>query len=270
MKKIIGILLVGFLGLLGCSDGDDGTATVGKANPVAPFGIIETSTPTYEWTPVRWATRYRLTVQDANEATTIQDAQETSIIDEWYTVEEAGCASEEEGLCMVTPDIEVFEEYTWKVQACANENCGEWSEPLHCNVTAMNEPRFTDNEDGTVTDNKTKLMWTKDAEPGGRSHRWQDAYVYCEEYTIAGHSDWRLPTLGEFLSLIDLSRYNPALPLGHPFTNVQDRDNVYWTQTLDERDPGCLREWVVFLWSGEEGSVCLSSDNFVWPVSSAN
>ena len=71
MNKIIGILLIGFLSFLGCSDGNDGTTTVGKATPVAPWAIIETSTPTYEWTPALWATKYRLIVQDANEASTI-------------------------------------------------------------------------------------------------------------------------------------------------------------------------------------------------------
>ena len=176
MKKIIGILLVGFLGFLGCSDGDDGTTTVGKAIPVAPWAIIETTTPTYEWTPVQWATRYRLVVQDTNGASTTQDSNDTSTIDEWYTVDEAGCASND-GLCTVMPDIEVFENNTWKVRACVNQECGVWSDVLNFRVPGdeLDEHRFTDNGDDTVTDNNTKLIWSKDAnicgyKPYGRKH----------------------------------------------------------------------------------------------------
>ena len=219
MKKIGAILLVGLLAFLGCS-GDDGTTTVGKANPVAPFGIIETPTPTYEWIPVPGATKYRLMVQDASE---------TAVIEEWYTAEESGCASED-GLCMVTPDIEVFEENTWKVQACANQECGLWSESINFDFTAMNAPRFTDHGDGTVTDNKTSLMWSKDADPCGVMN-WDDAERCCDSLILAGHSDWRLPDILELNSLIDPSQHYPSLPPGHPFTNVQaatDSDG-YWT-----------------------------------------
>ena len=126
MKKIVAIVLISFVGFLGCSDGDDGTTTVGEATPVAPFGIIETTTPIYEWTPVQGATKYRLLVQDTNQTSSIQDTNETAIIDEWYTSEEAGCASEE-SLCMVTPNIEVTGENTFQVQACTNIEMVKWS-----------------------------------------------------------------------------------------------------------------------------------------------
>ena len=62
MKKIIGILLIGLLSFLGCSDNDGTNTFRGKATPVAPWAIIETTTPTYEWTPVSGATKYRLVV----------------------------------------------------------------------------------------------------------------------------------------------------------------------------------------------------------------
>ena len=229
MKTIIGILLVGLLGLLGCSGNDDGTSTfTGEATPVAPFGIIETPTPTYEWTPVPGATKYRLVVQDTNQESINQDTSETAVIDEWYTAEEAGCASED-GLCSVSPDIEVFAKNTWKVQACANEECGLWSGPMNFDFTAQNQPRYADNGDGTVTDNNTKLMWVKNANRCGWKEKWQDAINYCGDVTLAGLSDWRLPSLSELMSLIDPSHRNPALTPGHPFTNVQS--DSYWSSS---------------------------------------
>ena len=224
MKAIVAIVLVGLGGFLGCS-GDDGTTTVGKAIPVAPFGIIDTPTPTYEWTPVPWATKYRLVVQDTYQAPTIQDAQETAIIDEWYTAEEAGCASED-GLCAVTPDIEVFDENTWEVQACATLECGPASEQLNFNSTAMNEPQFIDSGTGIVTDNTTQILWLKNANLCGKSN-WLDAKTQCAKQTVGGITGWRLPTLSELRTLIEPGEVNPALPLGHPFTNVQS--DLYWT-----------------------------------------
>ncbi len=262
MKKIIGILLVGLLGFLGCSDGNDGTTTVGEANPVAPFGIIETPTPAYEWTPVSGVTKYRLMVHDTNQASTTQDTSETAIIDEWYTAEEAGCATEE-GLCMVTPTAEVIGKNEFKVQACANTNCGQWSESLDFDFTALNEPRFTDNDDGTVTDSKTNLMWSKDANLLGGS-MYMDAVQKCTEYPVyglGGYHDWRLPSMPELKSLIDTSQSDPALPPGNPFINVQSY--YYWTTLV------CTTGYhhVVYMPNGSVGGFAYDWDELNgWPV----
>ena len=267
MQKIVAILLVSLSGFLGCSDGNDGTTTVGKANPVAPFGIIETPSPTYEWTPVSGATRYRLVVQDSNQESTIQDTTETYIIDEWYTVEEAGCASED-GLCEATPDAEVIGKNEFKVQACVNTNCGQWSESLDFDFTTMNVPRFTDNDDGTVTDSKTNLMWFKDASVLN-GYIYLEAVKACTMYPIwsfAGYKDWRLPSMPELMSLIDKSQTDPALPPGNPFVNVQER---YWST---KEIPG-YTEWhyIVNMDSGD-WQFAYDYDEIVcgWPVRSGN
>ena len=228
MKTVIGILLVSLLGLLGCSGSNDGTSTtVGQATPVAPWAIIETSTPTYKWIPVPKASKYRLLVQDVNQASSTQDTQETTIIDEWYTAEESGCASED-GLCEVTPDIEVIGEHEFKVLACVNQECGLWSETLSFELSDITVARFTDNGDGTVTDMKTMLMWFKDASVLN-GYMYMEAVKACTMYPIwsfAGYKDWRLPSMPELMSLIDKSQSDPALPSGNPFVNVQER---YWS-----------------------------------------
>lgn len=234
MKTIIAIFLVGFLGFLGCSDSNDGTATfTGEAIPVAPFGIIETPAPIYEWTPVPWATRYRLVVQDTNPAATIQDTNETTVIDEWYTAEEAGCASED-GLCMATPDIEVFEENTWKVQACNNkELCGQWSESISFDVSPSNlSARFIVHQDEIVWDRNTGLIWTKNANLYGLQW-YKIAKQACYEYGGYPHY-WRLPSMRELRSLLDITSIElgvPKLPERHPFINVPPFWFSHWTHT---------------------------------------
>lgn len=266
MKKIIGILLIGFLSFLGCSDNDDATRTVGQAIPVAPFGNTDSVTPTYEWTPVQYATRYRLLVQDAIQDSTTQDSAETHLIDEWYTAEEAGCDSED-GLCMVTPDTEVYGTYNWMVIACEGDNCGISSDELSFSAGAVMAPpgytRFTDNGDDTVTDNNTKLIWSKNADPCGWKV-WWDAKSYCDGITLANHSNWRLPSISELKSLIDRKQFNPALPPGHPFMNVQS--GLYWSSTMYASSP--TYAWYVYMSRGVVS--CASKDGglYVWPVRS--
>jgi hypothetical protein len=88
------------------------------------------------------------------------------------------------------------------------------------------DPRFTDHGDGTVTDNLTVLMWTKnagtptvDACTGG-TKTWNNAiaYVAClNSISHLGHSDWRLSNINELESLVDAKNHNFSLPTGHPF-----------------------------------------------------
>jgi hypothetical protein len=75
---------------------------------------------------------------------------------------------------------------------------------------------FIDNSDGTVLDSRTGLMWEQKTDDGGvrdkdNTYTWKDALAYCENLTLGGHDDWRLPTIKELSSLVDLSRYNPAI-----------------------------------------------------------
>ena len=262
MKTIIGILLVGLLGFLGCSDGDDGTSAVtGEAIPVAPFGITDILAPRYEWTPVPGATRYRLLVQDRNE---------TAVIDEWYTAEESGCASEEV-LCTVHPGIVTVDENTWKVQACANDDCGMWSEPLNYDMKPSLEStddRFTDLGDGTVVDNNTHLRWVKQPYPHA-SYEYLDASKYCAAYAQADPEEsWRVPTITELRSLIDTQERDPALPPGHPFNAGQDE--IYWTCTTAPSDwtfPNAIWKWVVRISEGKlRKRTSISSHELVWCV----
>jgi len=66
--------------------------------------------------------------------------------------------------------------------------------------------RFVDNGDGTISDNKTGLMWAGTV--GQMSHA--DALAHCAGMTLLGHADWRLPTIEELCSIIDYSRNSPA------------------------------------------------------------
>ena len=72
---------------------------------------------------------------------------------------------------------------------------------------AGNPPGYTDNGDGTITDLNTGLMWVKD--PGAKS-TYDQAVAGTTTFNLAGHNDWRLPTIKELYSLINFSGYDPS------------------------------------------------------------
>jgi len=85
---------------------------------------------------------------------------------------------------------------------------------------------FTDNGDGTITDNLTELVWQK--APNTQTQNWENALVYAENLALANVSDWRLPNIKELQSLNDESRTNPSInPLFFPSIGV----NNYWSST---------------------------------------
>jgi hypothetical protein len=68
-------------------------------------------------------------------------------------------------------------------------------------------------------------MWQQDTAPN--AYTWQQALSYCETLTLGGYSDWRLPNRNELQSIVDYSRFNPAID---PIFNVVSFPN-YWSST---------------------------------------
>jgi len=64
--------------------------------------------------------------------------------------------------------------------------------------------KFTDNGDGTITDEATGLTWMKS--DSGKGMDWPSALKYAEAMTMADHSDWRLPNAKELQTIIDYTR----------------------------------------------------------------
>jgi hypothetical protein len=103
---------------------------------------------------------------------------------------------------------------------------------------AWPNPRFTDNGNGTITDNMTGLMWTKNANLKGSQVKWADALSYLSSTInsttspVGSYSDWRIPNIFELMSIIDLSGNNPLLLTNAGFTNVQTSGYAYFTSTV--------------------------------------
>ena len=110
-------------------------------------------------------------------------------------------------------------------------------------------------------DPKTGLEWSVDANCFEKRMTWEDAIEACKSLD----NGWRLPTVRELASLIDYTRYDPALPEGHPFNNV--RSFWYWTATTDVSYPGFA--WYVSMFYGYVNCNRKTFKCYVWPVRDA-
>ncbi len=61
-----------------------------------------------------------------------------------------------------------------------------------------------------VTDNTTGLQWQDDA-AASAPMAWLPAITYCENLTLGGHNDWRLPNIKTLMTLVDDSKTDPAI-----------------------------------------------------------
>jgi hypothetical protein len=97
---------------------------------------------------------------------------------------------------------------------------------------------YTDNGNGTVTDNRTGLMWNKC--PNGLSGStcatgtatttsFYNAITECENSTTAGYTDWRLPNIKELYTLVDLT----SAPSLASTTFPANTTSAYWTSSYN-------------------------------------
>jgi hypothetical protein len=91
---------------------------------------------------------------------------------------------------------------------CGDPAWAQWPMP-NSEAGTPNPASYTNNNDGTVTDNVTGLMWQRDA-PSDR-YLWTAVAPVCPALRIAGYSDWRLPTMVELLSIVDYTQSSPAI-----------------------------------------------------------
>jgi hypothetical protein len=99
-------------------------------------------------------------------------------------------------------------------------------------------PRLSDNGDGTVTDQRTGLIWQKLGP--NKAMTWEEALKYCDGLRVAGRDDWRLPNIKELRSISDDCKVNPSLDRAF-FPGAQAA--YYWSSTTHGNRP--VQAWFV-------------------------
>jgi hypothetical protein len=127
------------------------------------------------------------------------------------------------------------------------------------NNRGQTSPSLANNDDGTVTDNRTGLIWQKcssglnnDSSCSGNisKYTWDQALAYCKSLSLGSsiYSQWRLPNIKEIESLSDDTVYHPAIN-SVAFPNVPSGyQSYYWSSTTDAGGPD--QAWVVDFSSG--------------------
>ncbi len=90
---------------------------------------------------------------------------------------------------------------------------------------------YTDNGDGTITDNASGLMWLE--VDLGVAVDWQEALSLAESSEFAGYDDWRLPDVKELQSIVSYDGSYPAINQDYFIcTEFAENENYYyWTST---------------------------------------
>lgn len=106
---------------------------------------------------------------------------------------------------------------------------------LMCFYPALAGDRFTDNGDGTITDNKLGLMWSKTDNQGDINWIQADKWV---KFTFPDtlekkYDNWRLPTLAELQSIL----------VENKNTKGYEADCGQWVKTVPEIELSCGWVW---------------------------
>ena len=166
-----------------------------------------------------------------------------------------------------------------------------------CNIGG----RYEDNNNGTVTDCRTGLVWLKNANCTSTTAlngvtntgllKWKDAMKWvaglygdgsgtfvCSLNDGSHAGDWRLPTKIEWMAMVEYAKRTPSPGYTNPvltngagtgkwtagdvFTNVQS--DLYWSSTTYAGfETGA---WTVNMWGGSIGGTSKTSGVYVWPV----
>jgi hypothetical protein len=147
--------------------------------------------------------------------------------------------------------------------------CPQLGEPFYGQDAqyGTNTHSYTDLGNGIVRDNVTGLEWQQATAPGlsGGMYTWQQAFDYCNNLSLGGKDDWRLPTVKELATLVDSS-----IPAPGPTINTSyfpdTQASSYWSSTTTAvySFPACY--WYVTFYGSSVGWYDMGLDCYVRAV----
>ncbi|MDP9150922.1 MAG: DUF1566 domain-containing protein [Myxococcota bacterium] len=115
--------------------------------------------------------------------------------------------------------------------------------PNASSLALPNPQSYDTSSVGTVLDRVTGLVWQQAVDPG--TYNWSASGAYCQALALGGHHDWRLPSMIELVSIVDLSQAEPAIR-GDAFPSTPS--SPFWSAQLDVTNSGL--GWYVYFKNG--------------------
>jgi len=141
--------------------------------------------------------------------------------------------------------------------ACADTRYPAWKLPPD-----RSPSNYTDNRDGTVTDGVTGLMWEQASSMTKMT--WDEAKAFCAGERTGIHSDWRLPTRAELITLVDFAKAAPGPTINtmyFPDTRGSPVEEPYWTSSIYGSSEWKKSYGILF---GDGGCVNFDNDTAAW------
>jgi hypothetical protein len=106
-------------------------------------------------------------------------------------------------------------------------------------MARSSDGRFIAHGDGTITDTKTYLMWTREDSYAalGKCLDWNSSKNYVRGLISGDHSDWRIPTIKELKTIYEESKSNSSSKYGLIHLDAifeGSAAHCYWSSELDK------------------------------------
>ena len=117
---------------------------------------------------------------------------------------------------------------------------------------------FTNHSDGTITDNRTGLMWQDQTTVNNSTtYTHANAISYCDNLSLAGYTDWVLPNYGQLQSIVNFSTSNPSKFSAFSYV----ASNIYWSSTTYA--PNTANAWIVNFYNGDTANYDKANSYYV-------
>lgn len=81
---------------------------------------------------------------------------------------------------------------------------------------------FNDNGNDTITDFATGLMWQQSDAHNNSTRTHDQAIAYCNDLSLTGNGNWRVPEVKELSTIVDYRRFSPSI------------ESAYFPETISE------------------------------------